>query len=140
MREYGVFAIFLFLTVLIVVSCGEDNEEDNGVITDTLVCNGTFRGTSAVVEGKRTYEPYNQLGDAYIRFSGTLKTNFEVMLMKYEGYTNLAPFKGTLQTLQGLLLIAVLDALPGDQMIIYDGVERLGPPEILGQFVCVWNP
>jgi hypothetical protein len=58
--------------------------------------------------------------------------------MTYEGYTNLVPFSGILQTSQGTASISVLDATgnAGNQMIIYEGGEHLGAPPELGELIC----
>jgi hypothetical protein len=62
------------------------------------------------------------------------------MPIQYEGYTKLTEFGGFVQTPQGTIRITALDATGdrNDQMIIYEGGEHLGAPQILGEFLCRW--
>jgi hypothetical protein len=92
----------------------------------------------AVLSGGRQFVPYNALGDGYVKFVGTVSTGGISGRMMYEGGTQTAPFGGVIVTPQLQLRIGVLDNT-GGQMIIYDGVPSLGPPETIGRFVCTWK-
>jgi hypothetical protein len=93
---------------------------------------------SATLSGARQYAPYNAMGDGYVRFIGTVSAAGIQGRMTYEGYTATAPFTGVIQTAQGNLSIGVLDN-SGGQMTIYGEQASLGPPSIIGRFVCNWR-
>ena len=92
----------------------------------------------AVLSGVRQYAPYNAVGDGYVKFIGRVSAGGVSGRITYEGYTRTAPFQGVVVTPQGSFTIGVLDNT-GGQMIIYGGRPSLGPPEILGRFVCDWR-
>jgi hypothetical protein len=103
-----------------------------------LSCQGAMGDVPAVLSGVRQYAPYNALGDGYVKFVGTVSAGGISGRIMYEGYTQSAPFGGVIETPQLQIRIGVLDNT-GGQMIIYDGVPSLGPPETIGRFVCTWK-
>jgi hypothetical protein len=104
-----------------------------------LTCQGSYNGWPAALQGQREFVPTNQFGDGYVRFAGLLRIRTWSARMFYEDYSNLAPYEGVLQTNEGYYSISVLDNT-GGQMLVYQGGESLGPPALIGQFVCRWAP
>ena len=94
--------------------------------------------TPATLSGVRQYQPYNPLGDGYVRFSGSVTAGGISGRISYEGYTRTAPFSGVIQTAQGTLSVGILDNT-GGQFIIYGGRPSLGPPATIGRFACTWR-
>jgi hypothetical protein len=103
-----------------------------------LTCQGTMADVNATLSGVRQYAPYNPLGDGYVKFVGNVSAGGVSGRITYEGYTQSAPFDGLITSLGGQLSIRVLDNT-GGQMIIYDGGASLGPPQIIGRFICGWQ-
>ena len=103
-----------------------------------LSCQGVMGDVSAILSGTRQFASYNTLGDGYARFTGRVSAGGISGRMVYEGYTRTAPFEGVITTSQGALKVSVLDNT-GGQLIIYGGTASLGPPQILGRFVCRWR-
>lgn len=142
----------LWLLSAVLIGCGSDGSGDNGPggngsVGDlngqvaSLQCSGTFYNLPASVNGVREFEAYNALGDGYLRFTGTITTSTESAPMTYEDYSNLAPYEGSIRSDSvGIIAISVLDATGpnNDTMIIYSDIPTLGPPDILGEFTCVW--
>jgi len=106
--------------------------------TAHLRCRGVLFGAQAVIDGMRQYAPYNGLGDGQVRFAGTVAAAGLTGEMHYAGYTATAPFEGVMSGPLGAMKIGVLDNT-GGRMIIYNGRPTLGPPDTIGQFVCVWG-
>lgn len=142
----------IWLVSAVLIGCGSDGSGDNGSggndpVGDlngqvaNLQCSGTIYNLPASVNGMREFEAYNALGDGYLRFSGTITTSTESAPMTYEDYSNLAPYEGSIRSDSvGTIAISVLDATGpnNDTMIIYSDIPTLGPPDILGEFTCVW--
>jgi len=76
--------------------------------------------------------------DGYVKFAGEVSAGGISGRITYEGYTRTAPFEGVIVTPQGTLRIGVLDNT-GGQMIIYEGTPRIGPPDTIGRFACIWQ-
>jgi hypothetical protein len=114
----------------------------NEVITDTRLpsvvyrvsCQGTLANYPATIEGQRYYQPYNAVGDGPVQFVGTIATGSEQATLMYDGY--FGPYDGVIRTLQGDLLIGVLENTVDPGLTIYDGRASLGAPTTLGQFLC----
>lgn len=106
--------------------------------TNQLDCQGVMGDTPAVLSGVRQYEPYNALGDGYVRFDGLVTAGGVQGRITYQGYTQTAPFSGVIETAEQGLSIGVLDNT-GGQMIIYGGKPSLGAPDTIGRFTCSWR-
>ncbi|MGF1560612.1 MAG: hypothetical protein ACFB3T_00360 [Geminicoccaceae bacterium] len=106
-----------------------------------LHCQGQFYGYPSEIRGRRVYAPYNALGDGQVQFDGQIRNQVGIGRMVYEGYTATAPFEGLVYNADIRIGIAVLDATGanGEQMIIYDSKPTLGPPTVLGEFICRWG-
>jgi hypothetical protein len=90
----------------------------------------------AVIDGMRLYSTYNAMGDGQVQFQGQVAAQGIVGEMQYAGYTRTAPFQGVMSSALGTVQIGVLDNT-GGRMIIYNGRATLGPPETIGEFVCM---
>jgi hypothetical protein len=99
---------------------------------------GSFQGQPATITGQYASEPYNALGDATVRFVGTLRSALGQADLSYEGDTNLAPYNGYLTVQGNTYKVGILDNT-GGEFIIYDGTPTLGPRDELGRFVCQWR-
>ncbi len=136
------YVSIIFPLLLLLGACGGDGTDGQNSTSDNLNCQGIFYDMQTTVSGRRNIEVYNALGDGYVTFSGTISTPFETAPMNYEGYTNVPPFEGSIQSSSvGTFSIGVLDATGdnGSSMIIYDGRPTLGPPTVYGEFTCVWS-
>ena len=99
-------------------------------------CEGQLYGVPAVIDGMRLYSTYNAMGDAQVQFQGQVAAQGIVGEMQYAGYTRTAPFQGVMSRALGTVQIGVLDNT-GGRMIIYNGRATLGPPQTIGEFVCM---
>jgi hypothetical protein len=129
--------IFLLAGILYVVA--GQNATEVYEVTGT----GSFQEQPATITGQYASEPYNALGDATVRFVGTLRSPLGQAELSYEGYTNLAPYDGYLNVQSGpyqgnTYKVGILDNTSG-QFVIYDGKPTLGAPNELGRFVCQWR-
>jgi hypothetical protein len=109
-----------------------------GQQTSQLTCRGVMGDVQATLTGVRQFAATNVMGDGYVKFVGKVTAGGIAGRMTYEGYTRTAPFSGVITSPQNALRISVLDNT-GGQMIIYGGTPTLGPPQIIGRFVCRWN-
>lgn len=106
--------------------------------TNHLACEGQSVQGPVVIEGQRRFEAYNALGDGYVSFAGQLATGQMQGRIQYEGYTNTGAFEGLITGQFAPISISVLDNT-GGEMIIYDGTQSLGAPEILARLICNWR-
>jgi hypothetical protein len=120
--------------VLTVCMCSQVHAQE----TAKLDCRGVVGDVPAILSGVRQFRPYNALGDGYVKFAGTVSAGGIFGRITYEGYTRTMPYSGVITTPQGALTIGILDDT-GGQMIIYGGRPSIGPPNILGRFICRWN-
>jgi hypothetical protein len=103
-----------------------------------LKCQGVMGDVPAVLSGLWQFTPYNAMQDGYVKFAGEVSAGGISARMTYEGYTRSAPYGGVITNSQGALRVGVLDNT-GGQMLIYEGTPRLGPPTMIGRFVCDWQ-
>ena len=128
------YRILLILTLVGLTSAAAQAQQMH-----TLKCQGMIYGQQAVLEGRRAYMRASSSGDGdFVRFQGMIRSAQGTANFAYEGYVLTAPFPGMIQMPQGSYWVKVLDNT-GGKMIIYSGQERLGPPDIVGQFVCSWH-
>lgn len=106
--------------------------------TDVLSCRGIFWGRQATITLLRQFVSYNAYGDGYVWAGGEMQIGQYRLPMTYEGYSNLAPYPGFIQSGLETYYFKILDNT-GVRMIIYDGRERLTAPAIWGEFVCSWQ-
>ena len=106
--------------------------------TSRLACQGHFQGAPATIVGLRQFVPTSAMGDGHVRFQGEIVAAGMTGRIAYEGYTATAPFAGYVSGPPGTIRIGVLDNMAG-RMIIYGGAASLGPPAILGEFLCRWQ-
>ncbi|HJQ59476.1 MAG TPA: hypothetical protein VJ890_21390 [Vineibacter sp.] len=106
--------------------------------THRLTCQGMFQGAPATIVGQRQFVPTSAMGDGQVRFQGEIATAGMRGQIAYEGFTATAPFAGYVSGPPGTLRIGVLDNTAG-RMVIYGGAASLGPPTVLGEFVCRWQ-
>lgn len=99
---------------------------------------GSFQEQAATIAGQYASERYNALGDATVRFVGTLRSSLGQAELSYEWDTNLAPYDGYLNVQGNAYKVGILDNT-GGEFIIYDGTPTLGPRNELGRFVCQWR-
>ena len=90
-----------------------------------------------MIDGVRLSRAFTALGDAEVRFSGTVAGNGMTGRIVYGGYTN-AAFQGMISGPLGAMTIAVLDNT-GGRMLIYNGRFTLKAPDTIGQFICAWS-
>lgn len=148
MKSKLLFIILVFTMALLPVgvnAAGESTELPGSALysqTYVLSCQGQFLGNQATITGWRQYISYNALGaayvDGYVRFAGEMQIGQYRLPMTYEGYTNLAPYHGSLWVDQQSYSFKILDNTEG-RMIIYEGRERLTAPTTWGEFVCRWQ-
>src|SRR5687768_10100222 len=100
--------------------CGDVSAQEMAQLT----CRGILGDYQAELSGARIYTPYNQLGDGYVRFEGTVKAGGIAGQIVYEGYTRTAPFHGLISGPNGSISIVVLDNT-GGALIIYSGQASL---------------
>ena len=95
-------------------------------------------GQQAVLQGQRAYHTTSSEGDGFVRFRGVIRSGQVTANFVYEGYTRSAPFPGFIYFPKDWVYVTVLDN-SGGQRIIYDGKATLGPPTIVGKFICTWR-
>jgi hypothetical protein len=106
--------------------------------TYQLSCSGQSVQGPIRVEGTRSLQTYNAIGDGFVRFEGSVQTGQTAGRMQYEGYTRTGAFQGLISGNFQPIPIAVLDNT-GGEMIIYAGGASLGAPEILARLRCAWR-
>lgn len=105
-----------------------------------LECSGVVGGVPGTISGRRTYTPYNALGDGTVRFAGTVRFGGREAAIRWEDSTNLPPYEGVADLPEGPYAFGVLDNLPGNQMVLYDARPTMGPPTVVGELLCRWTP
>ncbi len=106
--------------------------------TYQLACSGQSVQGPIQIEGSRSLQTYNAMGDGYVRFDGRVRTSQIAGRMQYEGYTATGAFQGLISGNFQPIAISVLDNT-GGEMIIYAGGASLGAPEMLARLVCNWR-
>lgn len=106
--------------------------------TYQLSCSGQSVQGPIRVEGTRSLQTYNAIGDGFVSFDGSVQTSKTAGRLQYEGYTRTGAFQGLVSGNFQPIPIAVLDNT-GGEMIIYAGGASLGAPEILARLRCAWQ-
>ncbi len=122
-----------YVVVTLIIGLTIQNAEAQSTSQYVLRGEGHFLNSRAIVEGQLRYDEND-----YKRFNGMIRGGFGNGRLIYEGYENLSPYDGIVQTTRGNVPVAVLDDA-GGQMIIYKGEATLGPPTTLGEFYIQWE-
>ena len=130
---YRVLFILLGSNVLFATSVGAAMAQ-----THRLSCQGEGVQGPVVIEGVRTFQAHNLLGDGFVQFDGSVQSRIQAGRLQYDGYTAVGPFAGVISGDFPPISVSVLDNT-GGQMIIYDGGVSTGAPAVLARLVCSWG-